>query len=282
MVSVSIVTVRPQSVTVSTVVRTTEVCTVRVLSAGGVGRAGVSVKGAPGVPSGGGHWQEHVWDIGWAREVGVGGRDGGRVASRRTVLTPQERLFAVEVERARAAARVSQEWVGRQIRLSRSKVSEVCCGRYLPTHDTVIGLIEALGMDREHTLRLWQDAQRARAERREGDRLARQTPVVGWQRLAVLPPEIMSLLQAQVLAAEELPYRLPGARRPSLSTVYVRQDLGSGIEETRADKRVADPDLLSHASDPDVLVGRLLMSWWAVASRGGHRRRAAAGQLRRS
>jgi cellulose synthase operon protein C len=172
-----------------------------------------------------------------------------------TVLTPQERLFAVEVKRARAAARVSQEWVGRQVRLSRSKVSEVCCGRYLPTHDTVIGLIEALGMDREHTLRLWQDARRARAERRERERLARQTPVVGWERLPVLPAEIMSLLRAQVLAAEELPYRLPGARRPSLSTVYVRQDLGSGSEETRADKRVADPNPLNHASDPDAVSG---------------------------
>jgi cellulose synthase operon protein C len=177
------------------------------------------------------------------------------------VPTPQERLFAVEVERARAAARVTQEWVGRQIGLSRSKVSEVCCGRYLPTHDTVISLIDALGMDREHTLRLWRDAQQGRAERRERDRLARTTPVVGWEWLPVLPPEIMSLLRAQVLAAEELPYRLPGARQPSLSTVYVRQGLGSGIEETRADKRVTDTDPLSQVSDLDVLSGRRGLGW---------------------
>jgi cellulose synthase operon protein C len=204
-----------------------------------------------------------------AKGLGVGQFDGGREAPMKTVLTPQERLFALEVERARAAAWVSQEWVGRQVGLSRSKVSEVCCGRYLPTHDTVISLIEALGMDRDRTLRLWQDARGARAERRARDRIARQTPVVGWQRLPVLPVEIVSLLRAQVLAAEELPYRLPGARRPSLSTVYVRQDLGSGLEEARADKWVADPDPLGHGLDPDGLVGHRELGWpSAPGSRG--------------
>ncbi|GAA3359659.1 hypothetical protein GCM10020366_36560 [Saccharopolyspora gregorii] len=48
--------------------------------------------------------------------------------------------------------------------------------------------------------------------------------------------EIQSLLRAQIQAAEDLPYRLPGARRPSLATVYVRQELGSGTEETRSDQ----------------------------------------------
>ncbi|WP_146108005.1 NACHT domain-containing protein [Actinokineospora auranticolor] len=48
---------------------------------------------------------------------------------------------------------------------------------------------------------------------------------------ARLPAEVESLLRAQVAAATELPYRLPGARRPSLATVYVRQDLGAGTEE---------------------------------------------------
>ncbi|MEU7530908.1 NACHT domain-containing protein [Saccharothrix sp. NPDC042600] len=50
-----------------------------------------------------------------------------------------------------------------------------------------------------------------------------------------LPAAVRSLLHAQVSAAHDLPYRLPGARRPSLATVYVRQDLGAGGEEPRAD-----------------------------------------------
>ncbi|MBW4718488.1 NACHT domain-containing protein [Saccharothrix obliqua] len=51
-------------------------------------------------------------------------------------------------------------------------------------------------------------------------------------RASGLPDGIASLLRAQVRAARDLPYRLPGARRPSLATVYVRQDLGSGSEES--------------------------------------------------
>ncbi|GAA0211288.1 hypothetical protein GCM10010492_06380 [Saccharothrix mutabilis subsp. mutabilis] len=50
-----------------------------------------------------------------------------------------------------------------------------------------------------------------------------------------LPAAVRSLLHAQVGAAHDLPYRLPGARRPSLATVYVRQDLGAGGEEPRAE-----------------------------------------------
>ncbi|MFD7659988.1 NACHT domain-containing protein, partial [Actinosynnema sp. NPDC059797] len=38
---------------------------------------------------------------------------------------------------------------------------------------------------------------------------------------------------AQVNAAHELPYRLPGQRRPSLAAVHVRQDLSTGTEEPR-------------------------------------------------
>ncbi|WP_433273791.1 NACHT domain-containing protein [Actinosynnema sp. CS-041913] len=56
-------------------------------------------------------------------------------------------------------------------------------------------------------------------------------PPEGWDTRPELPPEIRFLLRAQVQAARELPYRLPGARRPSLATVHVRQDLGSGHEE---------------------------------------------------
>ncbi|SEH02687.1 hypothetical protein SAMN05444920_12919 [Nonomuraea solani] len=43
-----------------------------------------------------------------------------------------------------------------------------------------------------------------------------------------MPPlddQLIGLLQAQVEADEELPYQLFGARRPNLSSVYVRQDL---------------------------------------------------------
>ncbi|MFD6070811.1 NACHT domain-containing protein, partial [Amycolatopsis lurida] len=147
-------------------------------------------------------------------------------------LSPQERLFATEVARARAAARVSQQWVGDQIGLSRSKVSEVCCGRYLPQREAVVLLSEALGMDRERTLRLWQDAWEANAQRRQRDRLnLRASAPLGWDRLPVLSADVVSLLRAQVRMAEELPYQLPGARPPSLSTVYVRQELGTEPED---------------------------------------------------
>jgi hypothetical protein len=158
------------------------------------------------------------------------------VGRRADALSPQERLFAVEVRRAYAAASVSQEWIGNEIGLSRGKVSEMCAGYFLPQLDTLSLLIEALGMDRERVVALWQDARRGRAARLRAERIA---PVVGWSQLPALPPEITSLLQAQIQMAEESPYRLRGARRPSLSTVYVRQELG--IEETQPDKRVTRP-----------------------------------------
>ena len=41
--------------------------------------------------------------------------------------------------------------------------------------------------------------------------------------------DVAALMQAQVRATDELPYRLFGVRRPSLSSVYVRQSLGGGI-----------------------------------------------------
>ncbi|WP_018683569.1 hypothetical protein [Actinokineospora enzanensis] len=46
-----------------------------------------------------------------------------------------------------------------------------------------------------------------------------------------MPSAVRSLLRAQEEAAHDMPYRLRGARRPSLADVYVRQDLGSGLEE---------------------------------------------------
>src|SRR4051812_17198672 len=51
-------------------------------------------------------------------------------------------------------------------------------------------------------------------------------PPRDWDDLPELSAEIRALLRAQIQVAQELPYRLPGARRPSLATVYVRQDLG--------------------------------------------------------
>ncbi len=68
-------------------------------------------------------------------------------------------------------------------------------------------------------------------------------PSCGNPRLGDLPPEVRSLLRAQVQAATELPYRLPGARRPSLATVYVRQELGAGAETTQPEQPSPAPML---------------------------------------
>ncbi|MEV8435821.1 NACHT domain-containing protein [Actinosynnema sp. NPDC051121] len=61
-----------------------------------------------------------------------------------------------------------------------------------------------------------------------------------------LPGGVLSLMSAQVRAAHELPYRLPGARRPSLATVYVRQDLSTGAEEPHAEASRPTPILDGH------------------------------------
>ncbi|WP_033261252.1 hypothetical protein [Amycolatopsis vancoresmycina] len=55
-------------------------------------------------------------------------------------------------------------------------------------------------------------------------------PPADWSSRPELPRKIVSLLQAQIRSAEKLPYRLRGARRPSLATVYVRQDVTTGTE----------------------------------------------------
>ncbi|GAB3430200.1 NACHT domain-containing protein [Actinophytocola sediminis] len=73
-----------------------------------------------------------------------------------------------------------------------------------------------------------------------------------WRELPDLPPDVRSLMHAQVRAAQELPYRLPGARRPSLATVYVRQDLGSGPEEPQAEQPAPTPILDNHGRIVDV------------------------------
>ena len=61
-------------------------------------------------------------------------------------------------------------------------------------------------------------------------------PPRGWDDLPELPSAVRALLRAQAKSAEDLPYRLPGARRPSLTAVYVRQEVGSGT-----DSRPAEP-----------------------------------------
>jgi len=77
-------------------------------------------------------------------------------------------------------------------------------------------------------------------------------PLTEWTELPVLPERVRSLLRAQVQAAQELPYRLPGARRPSLETVYVRQDLGSGGEEPPSEHLRPTPVLDSHGQLVDL------------------------------
>lgn len=56
-------------------------------------------------------------------------------------------------------------------------------------------------------------------------------PPATWAEAQKPPPEIQSLLWAQIHAAHESPYRLPGAHKPSLDAIYVRQDLGNAVEE---------------------------------------------------
>lgn len=82
-------------------------------------------------------------------------------------------------------------------------------------------------------------------------RAAALPPPAGWDELPDLPVEISSLLHAQVLIADQLPYRLRGARTPSLSTVYVRQDLGNHGEEI-ADENRPRPMVDGHGQLADV------------------------------
>ncbi|MGM1058311.1 NACHT domain-containing protein [Saccharothrix sp. Mg75] len=58
--------------------------------------------------------------------------------------------------------------------------------------------------------------------------------------------EVVSLLRAQVQAAQELPRLLPGARHPALTDVYVRQDLGSAVEDTVPEPSRPTPILDGH------------------------------------
>lgn len=80
-------------------------------------------------------------------------------------------------------------------------------------------------------------------------------PPSGWGEVSALPDGVRSLLQAQVEAAKDLPYRLPGARRPSLNTVYVRQDLGSGVDEPPSEPQRPAPMLDSRGQLVDAPSG---------------------------
>ncbi len=156
-------------------------------------------------------------------------------------LSAQERAFAAEVERGRAAARVSQAWVAQQVGLSRPKISEICGGHYLPTRQVLDALVTALAMDRERAVELWRAAVQGRERRREDRRAVRVPPAAGWTSLPPLPAEVRAVLRAQVQSGRELPYRLPGARKPSLETIYVRQELGSAAEEQAPEQLRPDP-----------------------------------------
>ncbi|MFC7613449.1 hypothetical protein ACFQV2_07365 [Actinokineospora soli] len=65
-------------------------------------------------------------------------------------------------------------------------------------------------------------------------------------------PDITHLLRAHISNAMELPYRLPGARRPTLAAVHVRQDLGTGVDDTHSDKPRPAPilDSRGHVTEP--------------------------------
>ncbi|MFD1045085.1 NACHT domain-containing protein, partial [Kibdelosporangium lantanae] len=68
-------------------------------------------------------------------------------------------------------------------------------------------------------------------------------PTETWADAPAVPPEIGSLLRAQVQTAQEMPYQLRGARKPSLSTVYVRQDLSTGVDEPGSEQPRLTPVL---------------------------------------
>ncbi|ANZ41412.1 hypothetical protein BBK82_41085 [Lentzea guizhouensis] len=62
-------------------------------------------------------------------------------------------------------------------------------------------------------------------------------PPADWASTTALPAAVQDLLWAQEECAELLPYQLPGARKPSLGAIYVRQDVGSGVEDAQPEQR---------------------------------------------
>ena len=86
------------------------------------------------------------------------------------------------------------------------------------------------------------------------------SPPDEWAGEPALPTDVRSLLRAQIQVAQKLPYRLPGARRPSLTDVYVRQDLGGGSEDSGAEQPRPAPILDSRGQlveSPNGPVARL-------------------------
>lgn len=77
-------------------------------------------------------------------------------------------------------------------------------------------------------------------------------PPRGWDDRPELPPEIENLLEVQRRTAKDLPYRLRGARRPSLATVYVRQDVSSETDSEPTELARPLPDLDSRGLPIDV------------------------------
>lgn len=59
-------------------------------------------------------------------------------------------------------------------------------------------------------------------------------PPATWAETTDLPADVAGLLWAQQQSADLLPYQLPHARTPALGTIYVRQNLGGGVEDTSA------------------------------------------------
>jgi cellulose synthase operon protein C len=171
----------------------------------------------------------------------------------------QERAFGAEVERCRAAAGVSQSWVAGQVGLARSKISEMCGGRYLPSREVLDSLVIALAMDQIRAVELWGVAVQARRRRRAEERAAAAASPSGWKALPPLPAAVRAMLRAQVQSARELPYSLPGARKPSLETVYVRQELGTAVEDPASERSRPEPvvDARGMARLPAVPVLRL-------------------------
>ncbi|RJQ75635.1 NACHT domain-containing protein [Pseudonocardiaceae bacterium YIM PH 21723] len=68
-------------------------------------------------------------------------------------------------------------------------------------------------------------------------------PPEGWADRPDLPAAVLDLLRAQVCIAEDMPYQLPGAARPSLDTVYVRQELAFGATDGEPEQARPTPIL---------------------------------------
>jgi transcriptional regulator with XRE-family HTH domain len=77
----------------------------------------------------------------------------------------QERAFGTEVARQRTARHVTQDRVARQVSLSRSKISEIEHGRFLPSWTVLNALITALALDQDQAIRLWRAAAAPRPDR---------------------------------------------------------------------------------------------------------------------